>query len=811
MTEHQAGRRSRTRNVVARNRTISMIFAVACSPLCCPSATAAQLRPFTIQDSIELSNFVNPVLWTVNRDTPTQPIVSPDGREFLLNTQRGILASNKIESRVWVFERRSVADFVSERSSQRPRPRLIASYEATSNTPVISDVRWLEDSRQVAFLAKTDAGVAQLYTVDSATGVIRHLSHESQPVTAYDTRGKTIAYTTLDEIKEAPEIPDDLIDVTGKNIWTLLWSNRPTSDRDESRLLTIPNTLHIVKNGKGLTTAFSFEGRSLKLFFPILSLSPDEKSLITIAPVATVPPKWKRYQPRFGYEDLILDPTNKSAMEPENAWKPSQFVNIDLDTGIAIPVLDAPAGRSLFHIFAPSKAIWSADSETVLLSDTFLPLDEQGRVGDAASSAAPAAVTVNLRHHTMQVIAYFPQPPRGTSPVQHVADVAWDPIRNEVDLLYASSPDNVPIEFHETYRWNDSGWSKAENSNTTDQLLTLSVHQDLNQPPVLVGHLPKLKQVSIIWDPNPQLAAIALGKASLYEWHDQRGNSRKGILVLPTDYRPGQRYPLVIQTHGFEPKKFFADGIYTTGSGGRALCGRGIIVLQTDQYSKSGEPQRDAQIEVDAFRSAIQELSADGVVDPKRVGIIGFSFTVYHVLYAITHNPELFAAASITDGNDLSFWLYLLWTDIPFAQQMAEAANGGMKPFGREGLAKWQESAPGFNLDRVQAPLLISCLEDGTLVATWDIYGGLRTLKKPVEMVWLKKEDAPHVLVQPHHRYLSQQSAVDWFDFWLNGHEDPAPGKAKQYARWCELRKMRDERSQDREPVSRSGTRMASP
>ena len=55
----------------------------------------------------------------------------------------------------------------------------------------------------------------------------------------------------------------------------------------------------------------------------------------------------------------------------------------------------------------------------------------------------------------------------------------------------------------------------------------------------------------------------------------------------------------------------------------------------------------------------------------------------------------------------------------------------------------------GFNLDRVQTPLLISCLEKGTLVATWDIYGGLRTLGKPVDMIWLKNEDAPHVLVQP--------------------------------------------------------------
>jgi hypothetical protein len=33
---------------------------------------------------------------------------------------------------------------------------------------------------------------------------------------------------------------------------------------------------------------------------------------------------------------------------------------------------------------------------------------------------------------------------------------------------------------------------------------------------------------------------------------------------------------------------------------------------------------------------------------------------------------------------------------------------------------------------------------------------------------------------------------VDWFDFWLNGHEDAASSKAEQYERWRKLREARD-------------------
>jgi hypothetical protein len=39
----------------------------------------------------------------------------------------------------------------------------------------------------------------------------------------------------------------------------------------------------------------------------------------------------------------------------------------------------------------------------------------------------------------------------------------------------------------------------------------------------------------------------------------------------------------------------------------------------------------------------------------------------------------------------------------------------------------------------------------------------------------------------------SQQGDVDWFDFWLNGHEDPDPTKADQYIRWRELRNLQEE------------------
>jgi len=61
--------------------------------------------------------------------------------------------------------------------------------------------------------------------------------------------------------------------------------------------------------------------------------------------------------------------------------------------------------------------------------------------------------------------------------------------------------------------------------------------------------------------------------------------------------------------------------------------------------------------------------------------------------------------------------------------------------------------------------------------------------------------NTPHILVQPAERYASQQSIVDWFDFWLNNHEEPDPAKTEQYARWRELRKLQQKSQQ---PVSQT-------
>lgn len=230
-------------------------------------------------------------------------------------------------------------------------------------------------------------------------------------------------------------------------------------------------------------------------------------------------------------------------------------------------------------------------------------------------------------------------------------------------------------------------------------------------------------------------------------------------------------------------------GPFSTAFAARPLAARGMVVLQTQEASDLlGTPQ-EAPINVQCYESAIEHLAAEGLVDPKRVGIIGFSRTGYHTLEALTKTPSRFAAATIADSDFLGYMQRLLGVDLAGNWPKKEGIDiYGSQPFG-EGLKAWMQMAPAFNLDKVVAPVRIEVHDPSTVLMNWEVYAGLRLQDKPVDLIQLR--DAGHMVTKPLERLASEQGDVDWFDFWLNDHEDPDPAKAEQYARWRSFREQR--------------------
>lgn len=115
--------------------------------------------------------------------------------------------------------------------------------------------------------------------------------------------------------------------------------------------------------------------------------------------------------------------------------------------------------------------------------------------------------------------------------------------------------------------------------------------------------------------------------------------------------------------------------------------------------------------------------------------------------------------------------------------------QAGALPYG-EGLQRWFERAAGFHTDKIRAPVLVSAGDPIHLIALWSLYAPLRDQGKAVELQYIRS--GHHNFTKPLQVLAHQEMLVDWFDFWLNGHESTDPKKSEQYARWREMRKTTD-------------------
>jgi dipeptidyl aminopeptidase/acylaminoacyl peptidase len=252
------------------------------------------------------------------------------------------------------------------------------------------------------------------------------------------------------------------------------------------------------------------------------------------------------------------------------------------------------------------------------------------------------------------------------------------------------------------------------------------------------------------------------------------------------------RYPLVIQTHAFSKDEFWINGPWNSAFAAQPLAAHGIVVLQVGGTTEKGADHGvwgtpgEAPRQMAKYEGAIDYLDGLGIIDRARVGIIGFSRTVYGVEYTLTHSRYHFSAATAADGFDGGYVQYLV---NPYAKTDYYTVNGG-DPFGAT-LELWLKNSPSFTVDRLHTPIRLEAYRNlSSVIGSWEWYAKLVLLDRPVDLIYLP--DGDHVLVKPWERLTSQQGNVDWFRFWLKDEVDSDPGKREQYERWRHMREQQD-------------------
>ena len=746
----------------------------------CGATDGEGQRRFLVRDSIEMAQFGEPGL------------ISPDERHIATLTERGRIEQNVTEATIWLFATGAVRQAINRSHGAAVEPTVLVRMAASINGgsgvlghgTIITRMRWEPGSDSLLFLGCDGGENRRLFRVGLRDRKLTALSLPTQDVVDYAAVGNQIAYLAGPDVaaerawwSNDPSAPDIVVG-SRRSLWEILFPNYQSNAR------YMPTEFEIWRTGDTPAPVIdAATGKPMQLLgsynLGALGLSHDGSKLILVAHVDRVPKLWESYEVPKDLDNWRYRATPDGAApslsdrENDYAW-PLQYQLIDLQGGTRRPLIEAPAADFQRAIVDSMQVVWSADDREVAVTGTFLPLGP-GTIG--SKRPCGAAVIRIADGHTDCLIDH------ANSKADPVTAVSW-----EADNSLRVQSGTLKIF---GYNKHDLGWRlTSRRARVTLPVVELNIRQDLNNPPVLTARDRDSGGSGIIFDPNPQLKQIALGNVSVYTWKSAHGLSATGGLATPPDFVPGHRYPLVIQTHGFPQDQFFRVG-YTseTANAGRALAARGMLVLQVrEPHSPDDGTWREAtERGTEVYLAAIDQLAAEGLVDPTKVGITGFSRAGGFVAKAITEAPERFAAAAVVNTDVGSQFGYYTSIDYGFPSNSRRIADffAGSLPYGN-GLKSWLERAPGFNTDKIRAPVLVSAGDPQHLLALWNLYAPLLDQHKPVELQYFR--NGQHNLTKPLEVLAHQEMLVDWFDFWLNSHEDADATKADQYARWRKLR-----------------------
>jgi dipeptidyl aminopeptidase/acylaminoacyl peptidase len=253
-----------------------------------------------------------------------------------------------------------------------------------------------------------------------------------------------------------------------------------------------------------------------------------------------------------------------------------------------------------------------------------------------------------------------------------------------------------------------------------------------------------LEQLS---DMNPGISRKKLGNVRLLEWQE-KGEPKRAMLLLPTDYVEGKRYPTIVTQYAgiIMSRRLFSFGLQSVDGINQQLYGsRGYAVLVPDIYipvpsGSEGEgliasPRPNGLEEIARqINTAVDHAVKQGCVDPARLGITGTSEGGYGVMSTIVSTSRFNAAVARAPVVD----------EISQTWQFTNG-KGEWGPLQESflGASLWKDrelyisNSPFYFLDRVRTPLLLTSGTKDDTVSTQpqQAYIGMKQLGKDVTLV----------------------------------------------------------------------------
>jgi dipeptidyl aminopeptidase/acylaminoacyl peptidase len=273
---------------------------------------------------------------------------------------------------------------------------------------------------------------------------------------------------------------------------------------------------------------------------------------------------------------------------------------------------------------------------------------------------------------------------------------------------------------------------------------------------------------------NPQVARWKLPTVRHVTWKAPDGIEVGGVLELPADYKGTGKLPLVVGIHGGPTSSAKAALEYDPHNGRLYFAARGYAALFPNYRGSTGYGDkfltqligRENDVEVKDILAGIRHLVEQGIADPERVAVMGWSNGGYltNCLIALEDPPVKFKAASSGAGildteaqwgfNDEPAYMMVFKKGLPW-----EAPDA------------YRKASPTYGLGNVTTPTLIHvggkderCPPGHSRM----LYRALKEYRKvPAELVVYP--DEPHGLAKYTSRKAKMEWDLAWFDRYVRG------------------------------------------
>jgi dipeptidyl aminopeptidase/acylaminoacyl peptidase len=265
---------------------------------------------------------------------------------------------------------------------------------------------------------------------------------------------------------------------------------------------------------------------------------------------------------------------------------------------------------------------------------------------------------------------------------------------------------------------------------------------------------------------NDGLAPV-WGKSVSLEWKSEQFRVQ-GWLMLPKDFSPAKRYPLIVLVHGGPAAAVDAHWGANGGMSAAAFSAMGYFVLQPNPRGSFGQGEAFTQANRKDFGygdlrdvlAGVDKVLAQYPVDPQRLGIAGWSYGGFMSMFAVTQTGRFKAAvagAGISDWksyygeNSIDRWMLPYFGASVYDDPAIYARS----------------SAIDFIRQAATPTLLLVGDRDGECPApqSFEFWHALHSRGVPTQLVVYPNEG--HGFVDPQHRIDAMERAIEWFDRYL--------------------------------------------